>query len=75
MFNYSRLTCADLESFVRDGQNLITFFFLFLVDKGIEDPNTALNGPSSARQRNAIEIAFRWRPDDGPTMYAGVVAL
>ena len=27
---------------------------LFLVDEGIEDPNTTKNGPSSARQRNAI---------------------
>ena len=23
-------------------------------------------GPSSARQRNAIQMAFRWRADDGP---------
>ena len=28
--------------------------FSFLVDEGIEDPNTAINGPSLARQRNAI---------------------
>ena len=47
--------CADQESFVRGGPHLITFFFfLFLVDDGIDDPNTAINGPSSARQRNAI---------------------
>ena len=46
-----------------------------LVDKGIEDPNTAINGPSSARLRNAIEMAFRWRADDGPTFNAGLVAL
>ena len=26
----------------------------FLVDEGIEHPNTAINGPSLARQRNAI---------------------
>ena len=32
-------------------------------DEGIEDPNTALNGPSSARQRN------------GPTSKAGLVAF
>ena len=37
-------TCADRESFVRGGPNLIAFFFL--VDEGIEDPNTAINGPS-----------------------------
>ena len=23
-------------------------------------------GPSSARQRNAIKMAFRWRDEDGP---------
>ena len=75
------LSCADLESFFRGGPNLITFFFIFLfilfleVDKGIEDRNTAINRPSSARQRNAISMAFRWRADDGPTLNAGLVAL
>ena len=38
----------------------------FLVDEGIEDPNTTINRPSSARQRNA---------DDGPTLNAGLVAV
>ena len=46
-----------------------------LVDGAIEDPNTALIGPSSARQRNAIEMAFRLRADDGPILKAGLVAL
>ena len=32
----------------------VFLFLVFLVDDGIEDPNTALNGPSLARQRNAI---------------------
>ena len=40
----------------RGDPNLIKFFPLFLVDRGIEDTNTAINGQSSARQRNAIEI-------------------
>ena len=40
---------------------------------GREDPNITQNGPSSARQRNAIEMAFRWRTDDGPTLTAGLV--
>ena len=48
-------------------------FFIF--DKGIEDLNTAINGPSSTGQRNAIEVAFRWRADDGQTLNAGLVAL
>ena len=39
----------------------------FLVDKGIEDTNTAINGPSSARQRNAInETPLKWRFAGGP---------
>ena len=51
------------------------YFFLFFNDKGIDDPNTAINGPPSARQRNAFEIAFRWWADNGPTLNAGLVAL
>ena len=51
------------------------FFFFFLVDEGIEDPNTIINGPSSARQRNAIYMAFRWRADGGPALNADVVAF
>ena len=51
------------------------FFLLFLVVEGFEDPNITKNGPSSARQRNVIEIAFRWRADDGPTLNASLVAL
>ena len=31
--------------------------------------------PSSARQRNAIEIAFCWRADIGPPLSAGLVSL
>ena len=44
-------THARTQKNVRGGQNLITFF---VVDEGIEDPNTAINWPSSAHQRNAI---------------------
>ena len=33
-----------------------------------EDPNTTISGPSSARQRSPIYMAFRWRADDGPTL-------
>ena len=32
-------------------------------------------GQSSARQRNAIQMALQWRADDGPTLNAGLVAL
>ena len=41
---------------------------VFLVDEGIEDPNTAINGPLPARQQNAIEMAFRWRADARPNI-------
>ena len=52
------------------------FDIFFSVDGGgIEDAYTAINGPSSARQRNAIEMVFRWRADDGSTLNAGLVAL
>ena len=63
-------SCADPDNFVRGGPNLI-----FLIDGGREDPNTTLIWPASARQRNAIEMAFRWRADDGPTLNAGLVTL
>ena len=56
----------------------------FFVSEGRDNPNTTKNGPSSARQRNAILMAFRlradavmaflWRADDGPTLNAGLVA-
>ena len=65
-------SCADPESFVRGGP---TRTRVFLVDEGREDPNTTISGPSSAHQRNAIKMAFRWRADDGPTLNAGLVAL
>ena len=44
-------------------------------DKGREDPNTIISGPSSSRKRHAIYMAFRWREDDGLTMNAGLVAV
>ena len=47
---------------------------IVLVDEGREDPNITMNGPSSARQRNVIQMALRWRTDDGPTLNAGLVA-
>ena len=60
------------ESFVR--ATLTTFFPFCLVDEG-ESPNTTKSGPSLARQRKDIEMAFRWRDDYGPTLNAGLVAL
>ena len=54
------------RKFCHRGPNLITVFFL--VDEGIYDLNAAINGPLSARQRNAIKMAFRWRADVCPTL-------
>ena len=49
--------------------------FLPSFDEGRKDPNTPISGPSTARQGNAILMAFRWRANDGPTLNAGLVAL
>ena len=43
----------------------------FFVDEGRD---TTISGPSSARQRNAILMAFRWRANDGQTLNAGLIA-
>ena len=63
-------SCADLESFCQRGSNIRKRFILFYfsVEEGREDPNTTISGSSSARQRNAILMAFCWRADDGPTL-------
>ena len=37
--------------------------------------NTIISRPSSARQQNAISMAFRWHADNGPKLNAGLVAL
>ena len=53
--------CADPESFVRGGPTLTSFSSVFLIaDEGKEDLNTTISGHSSARQQNAIQIAFSW---------------
>ena len=51
----------------------LTMFFL--VDEGRGDPITTKIWPSSARQRNAIKMAFLCPADDGPILTAGLVAL
>ena len=56
----------DLEDFVRGGST-----YIFLFDEGRENQNTTISEPSLARHRNAIEMAFPWRADNGPkeTLY------
>ena len=58
----SLCACADPEIFARGGPTLKTFIFF---DEGREDQNSTKRGSSSARQQNAISMAFRWRADDG----------
>ena len=55
------MTCADLENFV-GGPTLTT---CFLIDEERKVPNTTRSEPTSVRQQNAIQVAFRWRADDG----------
>ena len=46
---------ARIQKVLSEGANFANGFFCvsILADEGSEDPNTTLNGPSSARQRNA----------------------
>ena len=63
------------RKFYQRGSNFDNFL---LVDEGGgKDPNTCtkISGPSLARQRNAIKMAFRWLADGGPTLNAVLVAL
>ena len=62
---------ARIQKVFQRGSN----FDVFFVDKIREEPNATICRPTSASQRNAIEMAFRWRADDGPTLNAGLVAL
>ena len=39
-----------------------------LEDQKATKPSFNSFGPSLARQRNAIEMAFRWRPDNDPLL-------
>ena len=48
--------CADPERFAQVDPALLFFFFFFL-DEGKEDPYSTKSGPSSASQRNAIQMA------------------
>ena len=62
------------RKFCQRGPNSENVFF-FIIDEGREGPNTTKIGPSSTGQLNAIEMAFHWWADDGPTLNAGLVAL
>ena len=72
------LSYADPNIFVRRGPTLTKFVYFFslillvYLYEGWEDHNITQSGPSSACQRNAIEMAIRWRADDSPTSNAGL---
>ena len=71
----SRRFCQGVG--VEEGSNYDNVFssFSILVDKGREDANATKSRSSTARQRNAIKMACRWRADDGPIFKAGLVDL
>ena len=51
-----RDTHARVQEVLSEGVQIWHFslFFIFSIDEGREDQNTAINGPSWARQLNAI---------------------
>ena len=60
-------TCADPESFVRGGPNLITFFCFFFSwwgDRGSKYRyKWAIIGPPAKRHLNGVSLAGRWWPN------------
>ena len=60
------------RKFCQRGSNFDNGFF---ADKGKEGSNTTISRPSSARQQNAIKMAFHWSADDGPKLNLGLVDL
>ena len=66
--------CSETNGYNIPRDAVLTKLTLTLVE-GREDPNATISDPSLARLQNAIEMAFRRRVDDGPTLNAGLVAL
>ena len=75
--NCATWPCTDPESFARGVQLWQGFFRVVLsfFRWGERIQNSTKSGPPPARHRNAIEMAFHYRADDGPTLNAGLVAL
>ena len=57
------------RTFCQRGSNFDGFY------EGREDPNSNISGLTSIREQNAIQMAFRWRAEDGQILNAGLVAL
>ena len=64
---------TQIHKICQRGSKFDVVFFLF--NEGREDPNTTVSVPTTARQRNAINMSFGWGADDGPKLNAGLVAL
>ena len=63
---------ARIQKVLSEGSNfnfLLLFSFFY---EGRKDSNTTISGLSRARQRNAIQMAFCWWADGGPTVNAGL---
>ena len=60
-------THARIKKFCQRGSNF-NFLFFYFFDERRNDSNNTISGPSTGRQRNAIQMAFRWRADGGPTL-------
>ena len=65
---------ARTPKILPEGSNFDNVFVLFFYERR-EDPITTKSGSSSACHRNAIEMAFRLRANDNPTLNVDFVAL
>ena len=78
MFAHARIQKVWPEGSNFDGVFVVVvvcLFFVCVFDERREDQNNTKSGPSSACQRNANEMAFLRRADDGPTLNVGCVAF
>ena len=69
---FTWFTHARIQKVLSEGSNFNFLCLFSFFDEGRKDSNTTISGPSTARQRNAIQMAFRWRADGGPTLIAGL---
>ena len=66
---------AGIQKVFSEGVQVLHHFFFSFFYEGKNDLNTSISGPSSARQQNAIWMAFCWRAHLSPKLNAGLVAL
>ena len=51
---HTQIAMSGSKKFIQRGLKFDNVIFLLVDERIIEDPNTIINGPSSARQQNAI---------------------